>query len=82
MPLYDFKCDGCENTFEKLQKISDPAPLICPCCGQSGKVHQCVSAPHFRLAGSGWYETDFKSNLEKRRNLSNQENKPSPSSKI
>ena len=28
-----------------------------------------VSAPSFRLAGSGWYETDFKKEGDKKRNL-------------
>ena len=28
-----------------------------------------LSAPLFRLAGSGWYETDFKSDKENKRNL-------------
>ena len=28
-----------------------------------------MSAPLFRLAGSGWYETDFKSDKEQKRNL-------------
>jgi hypothetical protein len=28
-----------------------------------------ISAPAFRLKGSGWYETDFKSDKERKRNL-------------
>jgi hypothetical protein len=28
-----------------------------------------MSAPVFRLKGSGWYETDFKSDKENKRNL-------------
>jgi predicted nucleic acid-binding Zn ribbon protein len=28
-----------------------------------------ISAPVFRLKGGGWYETDFKSDGEKKRNL-------------
>jgi hypothetical protein len=32
-------------------------------------VQRKVSAPSFRLAGSGWYETDFKKDGDKKRNL-------------
>jgi len=37
-----------------------------------------VSAPLFRLAGSGWYETDFKSEQERRRNLLEKGDKEPP----
>jgi hypothetical protein len=32
-------------------------------------VQRRVSAPSFRLAGGGWYETDFKKDGDKKRNL-------------
>ena len=32
-------------------------------------MKRLVSAVRFRLAGSGWYETDFKSDKEAKRNL-------------
>jgi predicted nucleic acid-binding Zn ribbon protein len=32
-------------------------------------MKKLVSAPVFRLKGSGWYETDFKSDQDKKRNL-------------
>jgi hypothetical protein len=35
-----------------------------------------VSAPSFRLAGSGWYETDFKKDGDKKRNLAGDAAKP------
>ena len=28
-----------------------------------------LSAPGFRLSGSGWYETDFKSDKDRQKNL-------------
>ncbi|MGY0505440.1 FmdB family zinc ribbon protein [Luteimonas sp. e5] len=69
MPIYAFACDACGHTFDKLQKMSDPDPRQCPQCGAEGGVRRQVTAPAFRLAGSGWYETDFKGSGEKRRNL-------------
>jgi putative FmdB family regulatory protein len=49
---------------EALQKLSD-APLVdCPACGKASLKKQ-ISAAGFRLAGGGWYETDFKSGKKK-----------------
>ncbi len=68
MPIYEFECSACGNVFDRLQKLSDPDPDTCPECGKK-KVHRRVTAPSFRLAGSGWYETDFKKDGEKKHNL-------------
>jgi putative FmdB family regulatory protein len=68
MPIYEFECSTCGNRFDRLQKLSDPDPEICPECGKP-TVKRRVTAPSFRLAGSGWYETDFKKDGDKKRNL-------------
>ena len=59
MPIYEYECRECGYRFEALQKMSDPLLTDCPACGQSS-LRKLLSAPHFRLKGSGWYETDFK----------------------
>lgn len=69
MPIYAFACTACGHAFDKLQKLSDPDPATCPACGASGTVQRQVTAPAFRLAGSGWYETDFKKDGDRKRNL-------------
>jgi putative FmdB family regulatory protein len=68
MPIYEFECPSCTERFDRLQKLSDPDPQDCPVCGASG-VRRRMTAPAFRLAGSGWYETDFKKDGDKKRNL-------------
>jgi putative FmdB family regulatory protein len=80
MPIYVFRCDECGEKFERLQKLSDPDPDVCPNCGKRHAVHRQVTAPAFRLAGSGWYETDFKSDREKKHNLAGDAAKPKTSS--
>ncbi|MBN8717214.1 MAG: zinc ribbon domain-containing protein [Stenotrophomonas sp.] len=69
MPIYAFICDACGHAFDRLQKLSDADPGACPACGAQGRVHRQLTAPQFRLAGSGWYETDFKKDGDKKRNL-------------
>jgi putative FmdB family regulatory protein len=68
MPIYAFQCADCGHDFDRLQKMSDPDPETCPNCGASAVKRQ-LTAPSFRLSGSGWYETDFKKDGDKKRNL-------------
>ena len=66
MPIYAYACKECDHTLDALQKIAD-APLVeCPECGEPA-LKRLLSAPRFRLKGSGWYETDFKK--DNQRNL-------------
>lgn len=59
MPIYEYQCQACEKVTDFLQKMSDDPMLACPECNEDS-LKKLVSAPRFRLAGSGWYETDFK----------------------
>jgi putative FmdB family regulatory protein len=59
MPIYAFQCQACGHHFDRLQKLSDADPTDCPVCAQAS-VTRKLTAPSFRLAGGGWYETDFK----------------------
>ncbi len=68
MPIYEYRCDACGYELEALQKLSDEALTDCPDC-DAAALRRLVSAPTFRLKGDGWYETDFKSDKETRRNL-------------
>jgi putative FmdB family regulatory protein len=69
MPIYAFACDACGHRFDRLQKLSDADPTACPVCAAEGAVRRQLTAPQFRLAGGGWYETDFKKDGDRKRNL-------------
>jgi putative FmdB family regulatory protein len=64
MPIFDFACKDCGLEFEKLVMRSDSPAPECKGCASTNVTKQ-VSAPAFRLAGSGWYETDFKTGKKK-----------------
>ncbi len=68
MPFYEYECPKCGYHDEVLQKITDKPLTKCPSCHKPG-LRKLMSAPVFRLKGSGWYETDFKSDKENKRNL-------------
>lgn len=57
MPLYEYKCEGCGETFEVIQKFADEPLTVHEKCG--GHVRRLMSAPSFQFKGSGWYVTDY-----------------------
>ena len=61
MPTYVFKEKGKRKLIEVQMKISelDSFKLKNP------KLKQVPTAPSFRLKGTGWYETDFKTGKKK-----------------
>ena len=75
MPIYEYQCEKCQHTLEALQKFSEKPLRECPECGKH-TLKRLISAPMFRLAGSGWYETDFKSENERKRNLAGKDDAP------
>jgi putative FmdB family regulatory protein len=80
MPFYEYECRACGAQVEVLQKISDAPLKKCPECGKS-QLQKLVSAPSFRLAGGGWYETDFKTDKDKKRNLVGEKAESGPAEK-
>ena len=79
MPIYEYQCNQCEQRFDALQKISDKPLQECRLCG-AANITKLVSAPSFRLSGSGWYETDFKTDRDKKKNLADSSSSSSDSS--
>ena len=77
MPFYEYECRSCKFYTELMQRISDPPLVKCPSCGKR-TMQKLVSAPVFRLKGSGWYETDFKSDKEEKHNLAVERDEPKP----
>ncbi len=78
MPIYEYVCVKCEHSMEAIQKMSDDPLKDCPECGEDA-LQKKISAAGFRLKGSGWYETDFKSGSKK--NISSSSDSNSSDSK-
>lgn len=57
MPLYEYHCKSCNDTFELRQKFSDPPASTCPACG--GEVEKLISQSGFSLKGQGWYNDGY-----------------------
>ena len=52
MPIYEYRCDACDERFEKLLRSMGQAPakVSCPAC-QSTDVRRLISAPIVHSAG-------------------------------
>ena len=57
MPLYEYRCEQCEDISETIQKFSDPPLTTCEACG--GKLERLLSASAIQFKGSGWYVNDY-----------------------
>jgi putative FmdB family regulatory protein len=57
MPLYEYRCLKCNETFEVRQKFSDEPIASHPVCGGEGQ--RMLSAPQLHFKGSGFYITDY-----------------------
>ena len=64
MPIYEYQCESCGHQFDIIQKVSDDKLEICPKCNEP-KLKKLVTAAGFKLKGTGWYETDFKTKEKK-----------------
>ncbi|HVL51225.1 MAG TPA: zinc ribbon domain-containing protein [Actinomycetota bacterium] len=53
MPIYEFKCAGCDHQFETLIASSKVAEAACPACG-AGKPRRLMSV----IAGMGGRAAD------------------------
>ena len=79
MPIYEYKCTKCEKVFERIVSVADSSKAVFCDCSPKAKAKKIISAPSFRLEGSGWYETDFKTGIKK--NLVQSEDKTKKTNK-
>jgi putative FmdB family regulatory protein len=65
MPTYDYVCTSCQNTWEEVQKISEPPVETCPKCASKTAKRQ-ISGGNFILKGGGWYADLYSSSAPKK----------------
>ena len=66
MPTYDYECDACGHEFELFQQISDPVKRKCPECGKLKLRRLFGTGAAVVFKGSGFYETDYRSDSYKK----------------
>ncbi len=60
MPIYQYRCESCGVTFERVQSFSEQPLQRCPEC--EGKVHRVIQPVGIIFKGSGFYVTDNRRN--------------------
>ena len=67
MPTYEYKCKKCGYQFEEFQNITDEPLKKCPKKECKGTVYRMISpGAGFLFKGSGFYETDYRSEAYKK----------------
>jgi putative FmdB family regulatory protein len=65
MPTYEYICEGCGYEFEKFQPMSASALRKCPECGKMKLKRLIGTGAGIIFKGSGFYETDYRSDSYK-----------------
>lgn len=66
MPTYDYICKNCKHELEMFQSMSDAPKKKCPKCGKNTLERQIGIGAAVMFKGSGFYETDYRSESYKK----------------
>jgi putative FmdB family regulatory protein len=66
MPTYDYQCDTCDHQFELFQGINDKVKRKCPECGKLKLRRLLGTGAAVVFKGSGFYQTDYRSESYKK----------------
>ena len=67
MPTYDYVCDACDHSFEAFQRIDEDVLTRCPECNKNKLRRLFGAGSGLLFKGSGFYETDYRSDSYKKR---------------
>ncbi|MEM1226122.1 MAG: FmdB family zinc ribbon protein [Planctomycetota bacterium] len=66
MPTYDYVCQACGHEMEVFQGINDPVLKKCPECKKQKLQRQFGTGAAIVFKGSGFYQTDYRSESYKK----------------
>ena len=61
MPTYEYHCDACGHEFDEMQSFSADALTKCPKCKKKKLRRLFGTGASIIFKGSGFYETDYRS---------------------
>ena len=61
MPTYEYQCNACDHRFDEFQSFSDEPLKKCPACKKKKLRRLLGSGAAIIFKGSGFYETDYRS---------------------
>ncbi|MCA9085944.1 MAG: zinc ribbon domain-containing protein [Planctomycetaceae bacterium] len=66
MPTYEYRCSACEHKWEEFQSIKADPTKKCPECGKNKAERMISSGGGIIFRGSGFYQTDYRSESYKK----------------
>jgi putative FmdB family regulatory protein len=81
MPTYDYVCDACEHAFEEFQSMTEEPLKKCPKCKKPKLRRLFGSGAAVIFKGSGFYQTDYRSESYKSAAKAEQEASKPPADK-
>jgi putative FmdB family regulatory protein len=73
MPTYEYLCESCGHEFEELQSFKADPLKVCPKCHQEALRRLFGTGAAILFKGSGFYETDYRSESYKKAAKAEQE---------
>jgi putative FmdB family regulatory protein len=67
MPTYDYVCDQCQHEFEAFESIKADPQKVCPSCSEPRLRRKIGAGAAILFKGSGFYQTDYRSDSYKKR---------------
>jgi putative FmdB family regulatory protein len=61
MPTYEYLCEGCGHRFDEFQSFKDEPLKVCPRCAEEKLRRLFGTGAAILFKGSGFYETDYRS---------------------
>ena len=58
MPSYKYRCSGCDDVFEIVQKITEVPLSVCEKCGES--IQRLIQSVGIIFNGPGFYVNDYR----------------------
>ena len=65
MPTYEYRCEACKAELEIFHSMTEDARTECPECGEQQLIRLISSGGGVLFKGSGFYETDYRSDSYK-----------------
>ena len=66
MPNYDYECDACGHEWEMFQRMVEDPIKQCPECKKKKARRLFGTGAAIMFKGSGFYETDYRSDSYKK----------------
>lgn len=81
MPTYDYRCEACGHELELFQSITASPKRKCPACGKLKLRRRIGPGAGILFKGSGFYQTDYRSESYKKAAAADKKDSSSGSSK-